>query len=175
MKCEESENYNTFTSVVRTNDDRYIFVNNFKDLEQYNRAIAERVWYVSIFFKSILFVELIFHFCYSYDNISILYYKLYHFTYNQNINLIFATYLIDIFLIFCFFIFVNFTLHIKLATRTHFKICEIFILVMLIADVIFCFIVHQKNLYFAVEEGVNFLFVRYLAFLHIELNKINLY
>ena len=171
-------NYATILD-LKTHNDNYIFVNNIDSLKEYNKVIGNKIAIANILFKIILATEIVIHSILSYYNLRECEEKIGKMTYNnyyldkshqKSINFVCASYLIHIFLMLGYFLIGFITIY--KPNKLNFKVFEIYIITMMVTDLFFSF-VNQRNLYFALEGVINLLLVKYLRFLHFELNKVN--
>jgi hypothetical protein len=173
MKTKDGQTYGTFMG-LRTKDDRYIFISDIDSLREYNKDIGARIAFAGLFFKTVLFVEFIVHLAYSYSCINDISRRVGRFTYTHttalSTKIVLTSYLIHTVLIFSYFILGYIILN--RPRRAVFMICEIYLMVKLVSDVLFS-LFNYYHVLFMCECVINLVVIKYMRFLHIELNKVN--
>jgi hypothetical protein len=174
MKQEVSNaDYSTILNIY-TSDDRFIFVNNPGKMLEYKNKLLAKIWLTDFFFKLWLLFEIIIHTIYFHNTLNSVNDTLNNFTpvkeklFNTSVC---AFYLIQIFSMLGYLVLRILTL--ISAKDEFFKIFEAYILVMIFSDVLFSFF-NSYNVLFMFEGFINYLAVKYLRFLHKELNKVNI-
>jgi hypothetical protein len=168
----ENENLDYNTLKIYNNEDGFVFIEDLESLKEFSVKINLKICYVTLLFKNLLFLEILGNFVYSYYCFANL--KFNRFTFENNakkIRLKYALFFVYVFLFLGFFVLAFLVL--KKANKNLFKICEIVLLMKLLTDLIFS-IFKFLHLLFVAECIINFLFLKYLRFLHSELNKIKL-
>jgi hypothetical protein len=164
--------YDTFTHVC-TKDDRHLFITDFDSLRAYNHKLGIQISYATLSFQVLLFIEIVGGLIYSYCSIAELVRSVNRYTVSHNVmtvRLLCVSYLIHTVLVFCFVLLGCIILYRPRVTV--FKLCEIYLVVSLLSDAVFS-IFNYYHILFIGECVVNLMVIKYLKFLHIELNKVN--
>jgi hypothetical protein len=167
MKLNEKDNYDTFD--MHQSGDRIILITDLENLKNYQEEIDNKLKCTIIWILIYLSIQIFCHSYISYYNLMDCEHKIKNYNkQDKDLTYVCATYMMHIFLIIGYFVIASITLYKQ--SRITFQIFEIYIMIMLIADLFFSHI-NSKSFYHVVENILTFLIFKYLKFLRDEYEK----